>query len=73
MKGNKLIGKFVHIIDKDSFHYNEWGIVKSFDGDYYHVAHAGGNDVVLIFDRDQLQIPRDQEKYKKLIKGIAVD
>ena len=65
MKEDKLIGKFVYVIDKDSIYHNEWGIVKSFDGDYYHVAHAGDNDVVLIFDRNQLQVPRDQQKHKK--------
>lgn len=70
MKEDRLIGKYTRIIDKDSFHYNEWGIIKSFDGEYYHVAHTGGNDVMLIFNRDQLRVPRDQEKFKKGVMGI---
>lgn len=69
MKPDKMIGKFVYIIDKKSMYHNEWGIVKSFDGEYYHVAHADGNKVLLIFDRDQLQVPRNQEELKR---GVGI-
>ena len=31
----------------------EWGIVKHFDGEYYHVAIANGNEQV-IFTRSEL-------------------
>lgn len=57
MKDNKkLIGKKVIIIDKESFYYNEWGIVKDFDGKYYYVAIANGNDNIPIFTRNQIKL-----------------
>lgn len=72
MKNTKLIGKFAYIIDKDSIYYNEWGIIKAFDGDYYYVAIADGDDTLMIFDRDQLQVPRNQEEHKKQVRGTAI-
>lgn len=55
---SKLIGKKCYIIDKNSMHYNEWGIIKHYDGEFYHVAIANGTDSIPVFDRKQIKIPR---------------
>ena len=36
----------------------EWGIVKHFDGEYYHVAIANGNEQV-IFTRSELRLKKE--------------
>ena len=40
-----VIGKTVNIKCKDSIYHGEWGIVKYFDGEYYHIAIANDNNV----------------------------
>lgn len=57
---SKLIGKKCFVIDKDSIYYNEWGVIKFFDGEFYHVAIAKGKDTIPIFNRKQIKIPRNQ-------------
>jgi hypothetical protein len=58
---NNNIGKKCYIKNKDSEYFGEWGIIKSFDGDFYHVAIANGTDSLPIFDRSEIQIPRRQK------------
>ena len=57
---SKLIGKRCYIIDTNSIYYNEWGIIKHYDGEFYHVAIANGTDSIPAFDRKQIKIPRKQ-------------
>ena len=58
MRKNKsnLIGLKVDITDKDSVYYKEWGIIKDYDGEYYYIAIANGDDSLPIFDRGQIKI-----------------
>ena len=60
MTGTKLIGKKVIITTKDSWAYDEWGIVRMFDGEYYHISIAGTDDMDLIFTRDEFRVPREK-------------
>lgn len=64
IKPEKLIGKRVYITDKNSIYYQDWGIIKALNGDSFAVAIANGDDKhsYPIFDRDQFQIPRNQDK-----------
>ena len=65
---DKNIGKKCIIIDKESIYYDEWGVIKFYDGEYYHVSIANGNSTV-IFDRKQIKIPRKKRLFenKKLL------
>lgn len=54
-----LIGKAAIIIKASDQYKGEWGIIKHFDGDYYHIALWNG-DTSLIFSRDEFRIPRRQ-------------
>ena len=54
----KLIGKRVVIKNKDSIYYGEWGIVKYFDGECYHIAIADDRKNLVIFDRDEFIVRR---------------
>ena len=58
MKYSNLIGKKAYIIDKDSFYYNEWGIIKDFDGEYFYIAIANDINSMPIFTRDEIRIHR---------------
>lgn len=58
---SKNIGKKCMIIDKESIYYDEWGIIKLYDGEYYHVAIANENSTV-IFERRQIKIPSIKNK-----------
>lgn len=53
------VGTKVDIKSPESMYNGEWGIVKLFDGDYYHVAIANGNDCP-IFERNELRVPKNQ-------------
>ena len=55
---SKMIGKKVYIIDKNSFYYNEWGIIKYYDGEYYHIAIANGEDILPIFKRNEFKVKK---------------
>lgn len=48
------------VIIKTGIYKNEWGIVKGFDGDYYHIALWNG-DTYLIFDRKDIRVSKNQE------------
>ena len=61
-KMSKLIGKRCYVTDKNSIYYNEWGIIKLYDGEFYHVAIANGTDSMPIFDRQQIKISRNQSE-----------
>ena len=54
------VGKKCYITNKDSIYFGEWGIIKHFDGEYYHVAIANGTDTLPIFERDEIRIPKKQ-------------
>lgn len=56
MKKSKLINKKAYITNKDSIYYNEWGIVKDYDGEYYYIAIANGTDSIPVFQRDEFYI-----------------
>ena len=45
---SKLIGKKVEIKTKGDY-FKEWGIVKHFDGEYYYIAIANGDNLP-VFD-----------------------
>lgn len=51
MATSTLLGKTVDI--KES---GDWGVVKAFDGDYYHVAIFGDDKALLIFTRSEFTI-----------------
>ena len=55
----KNIGKKCYIINKNSIYFGEWGIIKHFDGEFYHVAIANGTDSLPVFDRKEIKIPKN--------------
>ena len=58
-KGNKnMIGKLVIIKTKDSIYHGEWGIIKHFDGEYYHIAIANDTEHLVVFSRDEFAVRR---------------
>ena len=61
----KNIGKKCYIKNEDSIFFGEWGIIKVFDGEYYHVAIANGTDSLPIFDRTEITIPKKQSEVTK--------
>lgn len=63
-------GTQVSVID-DEIQTGDWGIVKMFDDDVYHVGMFGGDDVH-IFDRDQLKII-GTTKYNGILQYQADD
>ena len=56
-KGEDLIGKEVTITDKTSWACGEWGVVKDFDGEYYHVAPWNG-ETQIVFTRSDFRVKR---------------
>ena len=56
----KLIGKEAKITTKDSWYYGEYGIIKYFDGEYYHIAITGDNSNMCIFTRNEFKVRRGQ-------------
>ena len=52
----KLIDKKVIITDRESMYYKDWGTIIAYDGDYFHVAIADGDDTVPVFERNQFKI-----------------
>lgn len=58
-----MIGREVIIISKSSWAYGEWGVIKHFDGDYYHIAIANG-EPILVFKRNEFRVRR--KNYGKL-------
>lgn len=64
---SKLIGKVVHIKDKDSWYNGEWGVVAWYDGEVYGVKIANGGNNEPIFGRDQFHVPRNQDAMKRAL------
>ena len=56
-KAAALMGKEATITDPNSDYYGEWGIIKGFDGDYYHIALWNG-DTCLAFARSEFRVKR---------------
>lgn len=52
----KLIGKTVNITNEESTFCGEWGIIKHFDGEYYHIAIANDPSMFLVFERDEFEV-----------------
>lgn len=57
-----IIGKRVLITTNDSDEYDQWGIVKLFDGDSYHIAIANSSTTSKVFDRNEFRVIRDWNK-----------
>jgi len=57
MRTTELIGKEATITDKNSIYYGEWGIIRHFDGDRFHIAMWNGNEE-MVFDRNEFKIRR---------------
>ena len=47
-----LIGKLVTITDKESWLCGEWGRVIAFDGDYYYITIADGDEFFAFYRQD---------------------
>lgn len=58
-------GAMVNVLTGD--YAGEWGIVKLYDGEYYHVALWNGSST-LIFDRDELELAK-RSMYEKVYKS----
>lgn len=56
------INKKCYITDKESVYYGEWGIIKHFDGEYYHVAIADGKSCLAVFKRSEIRIPKNNNE-----------
>lgn len=52
---DSLIGKKATIRCKASWANGEWGIIKAYDGDYYHIALWNG-DTQLVFTRREFKV-----------------
>jgi len=60
-----MIDKIVIIKCKESIYNGEWGIIKYFDGEYYHIAIADDTEHLVIFQRNEFRILRkDFRKWK---------
>lgn len=47
------------IVDiKSGFHKGDWGVVKHYDGEYYHVAMFGDPNDCPVFDRSELKVSK---------------
>lgn len=53
-----LIGKEAIITDKDSYLNGEWGIIKYYDGEYYHIAPWNGTET-MVFRRKEFKVRRN--------------
>lgn len=60
MVGNDLVGKTVYI--KTGWCSGQWGVVKLFDGEYYHVSPWGDDSVALVFYRNEIRVPKSTSK-----------
>lgn len=58
--GNSLTGKTVYI-KSGCFYAGEWGIIKHFDGEFYHIAIANGCDSVPVFSRNEFIVKRNKK------------
>ena len=63
---SRMIGKVAFVTDTESIYRGEWGIIDHYDGECYHLKIANGSGAMPMFDRDQLYVPRQQNKLKAL-------
>lgn len=65
--GQNLIGKLVKIKSRDSDYDGEWGVIKYFDGDDYHIAPWNDSRMAMIFSRNEFVVKGDDfiPGYKK--------
>jgi hypothetical protein len=54
----KLVEKEAKITNKDSWWFEQYGIIKGFDGEYYHIAMTGNDDCVCTFERSEFKVRR---------------
>jgi len=66
---SKLIGKIIHITNKDNIYYNQYGIITYFDGDLYHIAlwcidldTAKNYYSNIVLDRTEFKVKRNNSK-----------
>lgn len=55
------VGRKCYIIDRESIYYNEWGIIKDFDGELYYIAIANGCSSLPVFERKQIRITKQRK------------
>ena len=55
------VGTRVTIVSPESWDNGGWGIVKGFDGENYHVAMYGDENMQPIFTRAELRVPKRQQ------------
>ena len=59
---SNMIGRIAYITNIESIFYGEWGVVKFFDGDAYHIAIANDDRIANVFDRNEFVIKRKIKK-----------
>lgn len=60
-KALDMTGKIVDITAKESWAYGEWGVIKYFDGEFYHVAIAN-DESTLVFSRNEFKVRRGKKQ-----------
>lgn len=78
MKKSKLIGKEAKITNEDSWWFEQYGIIKAFDGDCYHIAMTGDDDCVCTFKRNEFKVRTEslkkaKAKYKEKVDLLRVE
>lgn len=51
---SKLVGRFAYIKGRPG----EWGVIVDYDGDWYHLAWCGDASSLLVYNRNELHVPR---------------
>lgn len=59
---SRMISKRAYVTDKESIYFGEWGTIAHYDGECYHLKIANGSGSMPMFNRDQLWVPRQQQK-----------
>lgn len=54
-----LIGRFVIIKSPGHTDQHDWGIIRSYDGERYHIAIRDDDNAILEFDRDEFTVKRN--------------
>lgn len=58
MSSTDLLGKKVIITNKEHTDYQNWEIIKAYDGEYFHVAMNNDDRACLVFARDEFKVKR---------------
>lgn len=61
MKNENLVGRVAVI--KTGCYAGDWGVIKHYDGELFHLALWGGLDM-LVYDRSEITIRRKSKKSK---------